>query len=214
MAKWLARFIIFFIVVTGCTVAYRYACVHFKPDRQIILLNRTRPDFSQLLEFEKNSQAVFPRSEVKGYIDYFKLVVDAMPGNGDGVLMLGYLDLISAHKKQAVALLKEAYRIDPQFFFTGYDLALVLDEQGEYAKSADILKQMMAIPPGATISHMMKSTVYRQILASMKDGSDIILGLHQAYNDAYLLLMETQAHLENTESKGADLVPDVHAHIM
>lgn len=193
MNNYWGRAVIFLIVGGGCVWSLQYATSHFKPDRQLILLNRTLPDFRHFLDIEKQASTAPSRSALKEYFDYFKLVTEAMPGNSDGALMLGYLDQITGRKKKAGVLLKEAYRLDPQFFFTRYDLAFLLFEQADYSQSSDLLEKAIVIPPNFTLNHMMNSIIYRQVFSSIKDSGDIIAGLRQAYHDAYLLLIEASA---------------------
>lgn len=212
MNNWLGRVIIFFIVGAGCALSLQYTASHFRSDRQLILLNRTRPDFQGLLNIEKQPSRADPRHGLREYFDYFHLVNEAMPENTDGMLMLGYLDQITGNELQAGVLLKEAYRSDPQFFFIEYDLALLLFKQGDYAQSADLLQKALAIPPEQTLHQMMDSVIYRQIFSSISDKSDIIVGLQQAYHDAYVLLIESSA--KQKDPQGANVVPEVFAHIL
>jgi tetratricopeptide (TPR) repeat protein len=210
MNRWLARVIILLIAGAGSVLCLQYAVSHFKSDRQLILLNRTRPDLHLFLDIEKQPSVIPPQGDLKEYFDYFHLVTEAMPDNSDGVLMLGYLDEITGNQAQAQILLKESYRLDPQFFFTEYNLACIYFKQGNYTQSIDFLQEALGAPPAQTVSHMMRSVIYRQIFASVSDNNEIAADLQQAYHDAYILLME----LKQKESQGADIGPHVHAHII
>ena len=187
-------------------MSLQYARSHFKPERQVILLNRTRPDFTRF---------IYSHDGIEEYFNYFSLVKEAMPSNSDGILMLGYLYAIRGDGAKATVLLQEAYGLDPQFFFTGYNLAVVLFIQGEYLQSAGILKQTLAIPPELTFKRMMSSVIYRQIFASVKDTSEIILNLRQSYHDAYVLLVEALAksgQYKGSQGDNADI--QIHARFM
>ena len=212
MNRWLGRTVIFCMALIGCVLSLQYSTGHFKSERQIILLNNTRPDFHHLLQIEKQFPEGLSSGELRDYFDYFHLVTDAMPDNSEGLLMLGYLDQITGKNVLAEGLLKESYRLNPQFFFTGYDLALVCFNRGDYAQSVDLLQKALAINPGLTMGTMMNSIIYRQIFSSMSDGNEIIPYLKQAYNDAYVLLMESAARQKGAQGANADI--QVHAHIM
>ncbi len=212
MNNWQGRVILFFIVGVGVFLSLRYTTSHFKSDRQVILLNTTRPDFDKLLDLEKQPSAGFPRVRLREYFDYFRLVNETMPDNSDGMLILGYLYAITGNKAQASVLLKEAYRLDPQFFFIEYDLAIVYFEHGDYAQSIDLLQKALAMAPELTLKHMADSIIYRQFFSSMKDSRGIIVDLQQAYHDAYVLLMESQAKQKGLQ--GDNVGPQVYAHIM
>ena len=220
MNNWPARVILFLVVTAGSMVSWQYTTSHFKSDRQILILNRTRPDFHHFLHIEKHRSHGLSRNTLKEYFDYFHLVTEAMPDNSDGMLMLGYLYEITGHVPQAVVLLKAAHRLDPQFFFIEFNLALLLFKQGEYAQSAVLLQKALTIPPQETLNRMMNSIVYRQIFASADNSLDIIAGLRQSYHDAYILLLESLAHsghfnpaLEK-EYQGENLNAEVHARIL
>jgi len=212
MKNWQVRTILFLIAGAGCILSMQYSISHFILDRQTILLNTTRPDFQDLLRVEKRQAAIIPRGGLKDYFNYFHLVTKAMPDNAQGQLMLGYLYEITGDKKEARIFLKKAYLLDPLFFFTAFDLALVLFEQGEYAQSAGLLQKALAMAPDSTLQKMMSSIIYRQILSSMKDGRDIVFSLQQAYHDAYVLLIESLAKQKSIQ--GENVGPQVHAHIM
>ena len=212
MNKWLARVIIFIIAVTGCIWSLQYARSHFKSDRQLILLNRTCPDFHHFLDIEKQGPRVISQNGLKEYFDYFHLVAEAMPQNSDGMLMLGYLDEITGNGPQAEDFLKKANQLDPQFFFIEYNLALVYFKQGDYRQCTDFLQKALAIAPGLTVKRMMGSVIYRQIFSSLKDSDDIIAGLRQAYQDADILLMESLAKQKEMQKENVNT--EVHAHIM
>jgi tetratricopeptide (TPR) repeat protein len=207
MTNWLPRVILFIVAGAGCVGALHYATGHFKPERQIILLNRTRPDFHDLLHFEKQETSeLLSRQSLKEYFDYFRLVTEAMPQNSDGNLMLGYLYQITGQPLRAGAYLKEAHRLEERFFFTEFNLGVLFYEQGQYAQSAEYLKQALAIPPQETLGRMMTSVVYRQILASSEDSADLVAGLRQAYHDAYIIL--------ELDLQGARVDTKIHAHIV
>ena len=213
MDNWRARVLLVLIAWSGCLIALSYTRSHFKSERQIILLNTTRPDFRQFLNIEKNHTATFSKNRLKAYFEYFHLVTEAIPDNNEGLLMLGYLENATGDIKQALIFWEKAHRLDPSFFFTEYDLALADFGQGQYLQSMDLLKNALAIPPQATFNRMMHSIIYRQLFSSLDDNRDIIIGLQQAYHDAYLLLMASLAMQKR--SQGENIVPpDVYAHVM
>ena len=236
MKNWMPRAILYLLVVSGFIWSLKYTIAHFKPERQIILLNTTRPDFHQFLVFDSPQASIPTSRDLRPYLDYFHLVTEAMPDNNEGLLMLGYLHEISGDQKQAEILLDQSYRLNPQFFFTGYNLALVSFNHGDYAQSADLLEKALANPPAVTFSRMMNSVIYRQLFGVMNDSREIILNLRTAYKDAYMLLIETLSHAGQQEQllkvaasaaqafpdepiflkvlQGANDIPPVHAHVM
>lgn len=208
MFKGLARALVFIIVIGGGILSLQYITGHFKAERQVIILNRTRPDFHDLLTIDKDPAAAIPRGGLKGYFDYFRLVASAMPDNSDGPLMLGYLYTITGDGKKGGDLFKEAYRLDPKFFFTAFNMALISWQAGDYKQSAALLEAALAVGPEATLKRMMASTIYRQIFSSMDDSRDIIASLQKAYQDASLLLIESKT------GQGVNAGVKIHAHIM
>jgi len=216
----LARVILFLVVAAGVLVSLQYTTNHYKADRQILILNRTLPDFHKLLNIEKHSDQRFSKNNLKEYFDYFHLVTEAMPDNSDGLLMLGYLEQVTGHNPQAGVLFKAAHRLDPQFFFIEFNLALFLFEQGDYEQSAQLLQRALNTPPQDTLKRMMSSTVYRQIFASTDNSLDIIGSLRQSYHDAYILLLRSLQHsghlnpsLEQ-QLRGENANTEVHARIL
>ena len=195
----LARVILFIIVGGGGILSLFYTTSHFKKDRQIVLLNTTRPDFHKLVDLDKEPQGVVSRRGLREYVDYFNLVSEAMPDNNEALFMLGYLYQITGDKTKAQGLLTKACQQNPPFFFTEFNLALVLFEQGNYAQSTEVLKKALLITPDVTLNRMMNSIVYRQIFASMDNKQDIITGLRRAYRDAYVLLIESLSHSGQAE---------------
>jgi predicted Zn-dependent protease len=189
-----------------------YFTSHYKSDRQIILLNRTIPDFHQLFNIEKQKSQGVPPGSLKEYFDYFNLVTGAMPDNSDGMLVMGYLKAITGHASQAGVFFKAAYRLDPQFFFTEFNLGFWLFEHGEYAQSAQLLQKALTIPPQETWQRMMNSIVYRQILATKDDSFDMAVSLQQAYHDAYIVLLGDVAGQKKAQKEEFD--GEVHAHIL
>ena len=220
MNNWPARVILFLVVAAGSIVSLHYTSGHFKSDRQIIILNRTRPDFHNFLNIEKHRSQGLSKNNLKEYFDYFYLVTQAMPDNSDGMLMLGYLYEITGHTPRAGVFLKAAHHLDPQFFFIEFNLARLLFKQGDYAQSAELLQKALTIPPQETLTRMMSSVVYRQIFASSADSLDIIVSLRQSYHDAYILLLESLAHSGHLnpaieqEYQGENLNAEVHARIL
>lgn len=208
MNNWLARIVILLIVGAGSILSWRYTTSHFKPDRQIIILNRTIPDFHKFLDIDQHRSTGLSKSSLKAYFDYFQLVTEAIPDNSDGALMLGYLYAVTGHGSQAGMLFKAAHRIDPHFFFTEFNLGLFLFKQGDYTQSAEILQKALMIPPQETVNRMMNSMVYRQILASGGDHLDVGASLQQSYHDAYIIMLESLAH------RGENANIEIHARIL
>jgi tetratricopeptide (TPR) repeat protein len=208
MNNWWARIIIFLLVGAGSILSWYYTTSHFKPDRQIIILNRTIPDFHKFLDIDKHRSTGVPKSNLKAYFDYFQLVTEAMPDNSDGALMLGYLYAVTGRESQAGILFKAAHRLEAHFFFTEFNLGLFLFKQGDYAQSAEILQKALMIPPQETANRMMNSMVYRQILASGGDHLDVGVSLQQSYHDAYIIMMESLGH------RGENANIEVHARIL
>lgn len=212
MNNWQARGILFIIVGAGSILSLSYFASHYRSDRQIILLNRTIPDFHKLFNIEKQKSQGVPTGSLKEYFDYFHLVTEAMPDNSDGMLVMGYLEAITGHSSRAGGFFKAAYRLDPQFFFTEFNLGFWLFEQGDYAQSAKLLQKALTVPPQETWQRMMDSIVYRQIFASKDDSLDVAGNLQQAYHDAYIVLLEDVAGQQKVQ--GEKLDGEVHAHIL
>jgi len=212
MNNWQARIILLLIVGLGGILSLKYTSGHFKSDRQIILLDTTRPDFSKFLRVNQDPTIVVSKHNLKEYFDYFKLVTEAMPDNSQGELMLGYLHEITGDRQGARLLLEKAQQLDGAFFFTDFNLAVVFFEQGDYTKSTDLLHQALVIPPQRTLQEMMSSIIYRQFFSSMKDSHEIINGLQQAYQDAYTLLLKSSARQQGVQDENADT--QIHAQII
>jgi len=210
MNNWRSRSILYFIVGLGGFLSLHYTASHFTQDRRIILLNTTRPDFHHFLGLEGQDTTSVSKGQLREYFDYFHLVNEAMPDNSDGMLMSGYLYEIAGDKAQAQVFLNKAYHLDPSFFFIDFDLGLLSFEQGDRSQSIDLLQKALAIPPQSTINRMMNSIIYRQLFSSMDNSNDIIVGLHQAYQDAYVLL---NAALQKGTPTANATTPSVHAHI-
>jgi len=212
MNNWYSRVILLLIVGGALVLSLQYTTSHFKSDRQIILLNTTRPDFHRFLDTEKLHGAAVTKGSLREYFNYFRLVNEAMPDNNEALVMLGYLYEITQDHARAHFYLNKAYQLNSSFFFTEYDLGLLCFEQGDFAQSADFLRNALGIAPQMTFGVMMNSIIYRQFFSSISDNQDIIIDLQQAYHDAYILLVAAMA--KQKDAQGENGSPQVYAHIM
>jgi tetratricopeptide (TPR) repeat protein len=162
---------------------------------KIQLINFYMPqDFSPFLEIAKGIPDVHFDQQ---YLNYFTSVIDIFPTQWDAYLALGLCQYYSQNQTKAIELLQKSAQIEPNFFWTNYNLGLLHFSSKRYADAAHSFQKALSADPKQSVQFLMRSKIYQQILQSVQPfpinfGSRI----KAAYENSATLLIVSQYRLK------------------
>ncbi len=178
--------------------------------RDVTLLNLMTPSFSGIL-----------KSRGKGlgeeHVKYYKKVAETMPQRAASHGMLGVFYYYQGEIDLAMASLKKALMLNPQFFGFYYNLGMIYFQQGQYDTAVSLFKKAASINPSIAIKFIRSSKVYLDIIkGSNNDNFSLAQEIMNGYRDTFLMLTRCFYHLMDFEqtadfaSRGIALNPKAH----
>lgn len=133
------------------------------------------------------------------YTNYFESIIDVFPTQSDAYLALAICRYYNQNTPQAIDLLQKSVLIDPNAFWSLYNLGLLLYKQQQYSQAAVILQKAISITPEQAMRSMIHSKVYQQIIQSKQPFPfDLTERLKNGYKNVFLLLKLVQNQIINT----------------
>lgn len=122
------------------------------------------------------------------YIKYFQLISDYMPADADSYALLGFCYAHQKNNELAFENYKKALILNPYFFWTYYNLGLLLWYNGDTSQALILFQKALSLDPKDTLTSLASSKVYMDILKINKSQYDIIQSLKNGYAQTILFV--------------------------
>lgn len=160
-------------------------------------LNQLMPSFDYLAEFEKGRRGLNEK-RLHQYARYYKKVVEYLPGRAGAYSMLGFCYYHLGENEKAILSYKKAIALNPHFFWSQYNLAVIFFKSGRYEKSLKAVQEAVAIRPGPTLLFIRSSKIYQDIFRESGYSTELLQEkLKAGYRDGRLLLGLSRYYLGN-----------------
>ena len=194
--KTLAVFLIIGILLLNAnTFLHKVLIPHIQKERAqvkrkaiLATLDFMHPDFKDLAGFAAGL-APLDTQRWPEFIQYYNLVIKAMPEMAEARLLEGYCQWQNQNKEKSLESLSKAAQLNPNLFWAYYDLGILFLKQGQYSQAAVILNFAVHIPPRACVQSMFSSKIYLDLFAPLQlSAPQIVARLNQGYLNALRLL--------------------------
>ena len=150
---------------------------HLMPDSYAVLM--------KLVENDGNKDG----DNLQPYVDYYEKIVEYIPANAEAYAMLGFCYYYQGRMDESIAAYRKAAALNPHFFWSHYDLGLVLFKRNRFSEAAEVLQNALNTRPENTLKELSSSQVYLGILKTTPGlDDDLTRNLENAYRDGYVLL--------------------------
>ncbi len=159
--------------------------------------------FEYLAQIRQNEGPI-DQKRLKEYVYFYSQMTEYFPGQADSYQLLGFCYYYLGDQKRAVSFYKKAIGLNPNFFWSYYNLSIIYFENRRYQEAARLLEKATALSPQATLDAVRLSPiVYRMILKNISN-ADIILqkSLHEGYLQSKQLLGLCRDYLKNLSPQG------------
>ncbi len=187
--KWLfQRAAIFYLILWAINVSlvdYDKVRSEFK----IRTLNFIRPDFTELIKSAEYYKKIKGK-HLKRYIQYYKKIVEFIPGRSDALGMLGYCYYQAGHYKEAAQFYQKAIDLHPPIFWFHYNLGMAHFRQGKFKEAIAAFETAKTKRADTTVKYLHASKVYKQIGDKIKNFKEkTAINIQKGYRDCYIFLI-------------------------
>ncbi len=156
---------------------------------KLMTINSFRPkSFDYLADFFSSSKQS-RRNAIEQHLYYYKRVVEFYPQQADVHEFLGFGYYHLGDEGKAIKHFQKAVALNPNFFWSEYNLGVIYFNAGDYQKSARFLNKAITINPEDTVSAMSSSRVYQEIIQQLDNpGVKISASLKEGYQKVSQLL--------------------------
>lgn len=147
-------------------------------------LNRLMPPLNQLVAANRSHQEMDPEVLDKATF-YYQYVTQYLPANPNGYFMYGYCLALGGDHKGAQAAFETAININPQYFWSHYNLGVVYLLQAKYEKAENAFADALKVPADTTVKVIFASKVFQQMMPHLANPqATIVPGLKAGYADS------------------------------
>ena len=100
------------------------------------------------------------RERFAGYLRYYRLAAEVLPNNADIQGFLGFCYYHLGDLDRAAAHHEKALKLNPHFFWHGYNLGVMAYNRGDYAAAIKFFKQALNVDRKFTMLALSQSFVY------------------------------------------------------
>jgi len=160
-------------------------------------LNLIKPSFEDFVAYRiAHGQAGISRS----YLSYYEKLTEYMPQKSEAHAMLGFCYYHARRNEEAVVSFHRAIQLDPDYFWTLYNLGVIYFNQGQYQQAAGMFKRALSLKREVTLKAIFASKIYGEIILSAKNFDYTIeKNLQVGYQDAYRLLIFSEDQMKGTK---------------
>jgi len=152
-------------------------------------LDHLRPPLNALARHIRTREPL-PPGQFRAYIPYYQRVVEYFPSMAEAHTILGFCYAASGDPEKAVNAYQGSIQVNPEFFWSYYNLGLILFRAGRYDAAASLLENAVTKNPAVTMRVLYGSPAYRQIMASDTQFDYAVdKALRSGYREAYELLV-------------------------
>ncbi len=155
-------------------------------------MSRLTPPMDYFAEFV-NKDDHYDRFKLMNCINYHQEVIHYFVyQKAESYGMIGFCYDRLGRESQAIASYNQAIAINPDFFWSYYDLGVIYYRKGQYSQAADYFHQALLQDPVKTLVLLSKSKVYNDVnLSRLKGPTDYLENLKQGHTQTYLLMMDS-----------------------
>lgn len=121
-------------------------------------LNRLRPGSFAYLTDMYDQNKPYDASELDQYIFYYQNVAKYLPDRADVRGIWGFTLFHSGRLKEAENAYRKSVELQPAFFWTRFNLAVILFEKGQYQEVISVLEPAMTVPVEFNLRYIQQST--------------------------------------------------------
>jgi len=174
-------------------------------------LNNLRPEpINYFWELNFN-HASLDKNKIRYYADYYEHLLEHFPSLWDAYGLLGYCYENLDENAKAIKFLKIAIRLEPDYFWNYYNLALIDINESRYQEAIDLLQKALNVSPMGSFKRIITSGwVYLPLLGSNE--KEIVTRsaehLKEVYQSSYLL-EQVLRHCEKNQI-ARDMIKKLH----
>jgi len=173
-----------------------------KAKARAITLNHHKPSFEDFVAYRvAHGQVGISRN----YVIYYERLAEYMPQKAEAHALLGFCYYHTGKHEEAKAAFIRAIQLNPDFFWTPFNLGVIYFYQDRYQEAAVMLRRALALKPEATLKTIFSSKIYGEIIRSAQNFDYAVEeNLKAGYRDAYLLLLLTSDQLNKSHRAPPD----------
>jgi len=212
MKKFLTRFVL--IVILGSLGIFLFVCVFpatfllqerhkSQAKAKAVTLNLIKPSFEDFVAYRiDHGQSGISRN----YPQYYEKLAEYMPQKAEAHALLGFCYYHTGKREEAKAAFIRAIQLNPDFFWTPFNLGVIYFYQDRYQEADVMLRRALALKPEATLKTIFSSKIYGEIIRSAKNFDYAVEeNLKAGYRDAYRLLLLTSDQLNKSHRAPPDV---------
>jgi hypothetical protein len=139
---------------------------------------------------------------------YFKIITVVMPQRDDAWAMLGFMTAAEGRDAVAEKYFLRARALNPEFFWHGFNAALVQSRLGKNREAAALLRAAVELPPEATLNHVVESKIFLDVFRETGYPlSALVVSLQDGHRQAHGLMavLESQPEIVKQSNMRARL---------
>jgi tetratricopeptide (TPR) repeat protein len=164
---------------------------------KIVNINHLRPSldlWKNFFEGQKRPAEKFLQESVK----YYEKIAEYGMANEEVYHMLGLCYDFLGQEEKAVSSYGKAVALNPRFFWSRYNLGLILFRRAQYKAATDILKDTVTLDPRLTMQKIAGSRIFGEIISSIGDlNYPIYESLQGGYRDCYQMIVLSCYRMKN-----------------
>jgi tetratricopeptide (TPR) repeat protein len=155
---------------------------------KFLTLSYDVPDFRSFAEMVSGTrQTVNPSS----FRTYYQKAVNLLPNIDAPHYLLGYCEFHSGNPEAAIEQFQKSIDLNPDFFWSYYNLGVIYLRQGDFLKSAFILNKALTLRKELTLVSLHQDPFYAQIWRYLEDPGKILeSNLNEGIQDSARLLAD------------------------
>lgn len=131
----------------------------------------------------------FDHKELFAYIKYYEYVTKFYPGMSEAHGLLGYCYYYAGRVEDAFLSFQKASYLDPKVFLYQYNLGFIMYQKGNYLQAESFFLKSAKLEIEPTFRMMRSSLLYRQIVESLTDSTDVAENLSVILKRSRIMLL-------------------------
>src|SRR6185436_367433 len=101
---------------------------------------------------------------LKEYANYYEKITRYLPHQREAYVFLGFCYQYLGKIPEAAQAFQQAIQLDPNFFWSYYNLGVILFNKGDYKGASQLFKRALEVDIKQTLQTMSQSYIYLEIM--------------------------------------------------
>lgn len=173
---------------------------HLVERYRVRILNQIRPAYGPLLDFAKDPHQV-DKEFFKPFLRYFNTVERFVKDEPMGYNVSGYLNYYMGNEEKAAEYFFKSFYIQPHFVWPYFNMGRLQFDQKKYKEAVQAFEKGVSIEQSSNLELFYSSIIYRQFIHGGGPFNFVFEDeLQQAYDQAYLMIIESYAQLNEPDT--------------